>query len=307
MAEKRPDLAALEVNDPFSYIGYNVFPAYRQPQKVESQYYILPTTDSSAQTGRTLGQAPTTATVATATQTATTAEVIDRILIPDDEIPRWGGTLDAAYKLAAIIAKRNVMRAIEDAQAAQALHASITGVDILGTGILYALDTAIDTIHQVPGRVCGACGWTTFRRLIRYSEITNLYLRNFTGGPNSTTDAVRLINADGLAQALGLAKLYVGDSDHWTAGKLLVFKEVNEAMPPWADIQIGRTYTYWPSEESPIEIEVFKDEQLKSYTLDCRAWYVVKRIATREGCCVIGGIDEGNADTTTTTTTTTTT
>ena len=265
MAEKRPDLAALEVNDPFSYVGYNIFPEFRVPQKAGTIYFTTPVTDAAAQTGRTLGAAPTTATMASGNDTYSCAEVIDRILIPDDEVPLWGGTVDGAVKLAAIAAKRNVMRAIEAAQVAQAFDASITSMDILGTGILYAMDYAVDAVHQVPGKLCGACGWDTFRRLIRYAEITDTFLRMVTGGPLTQSGDVRLINADGMAQALGLQKLFVGDLDHFTAGKLVVFKQVDGAMPPFMESQIGRTVTYWP-EAGPIEVEYFFDDNLKSHT-----------------------------------------
>ena len=308
MAEKRADLAALEVNDPFSYVGDKVFPTMKQEQKVDTVYHITPTADSSAQESRTLGTAPNSATMAPSSGTATCTEIIDRVIIPDDEIPRYGGSVDMALKLNAIVAKRNVMRILEARQVTEAESASIAGMDILGNGIRYAMDFAVDAVHTVPGRLCGVCGWNTFRRLTRYTEISNTLLRSILSGGETAAADVRQVSVPIVASILGLQELYVGDSDHWTDGQMTIFKQADPVMFPWMESQIGRTVTYWPEAvENPIEIETFYSNNLKSWTVDCRCWNVVKRFASRAGMFIIKGIDEGNTNTTTTTTTTTTT
>jgi len=302
MRTARPDLAAVEVQQVTPYLAPRLLPALNRHQKVGNQYIVTVDADVAAQTGRTLGAAPTATTLASASDTFSCAEAIKRVLIPDDEVALMGD-LNRAQQKAARIGKRSILRAKEDAAEALITAGAGATVDILGS-IRQALDVGIDAVQRVPGRLTLSCGWTTFRRLGRYTEVTDqlantgvaiLNSMQLTKSPDS---GVRNVAAGILAEVLGLEEILVGDDDHWQAGTAWLCKLPDPGTEPDEVPQIGRTIQYLPDGEQEFLAESYFDDNLISEAVDTRVWYD-QEIYNGSGIYVLTGIDEGNTITTT--------
>lgn len=293
----RPDLAMVDIQQLTGLIGNRILPVLNRPIKIGNQYYVTVDNDVAAQTGRTLGAAPTTTTLASASSTFSCAEIINRIKVPDDEINLMGGLANAQMK-AARIGKRSILRAREDA-IVTALATTTQTRDILGS-LREAIDIAVDAIQRVPGRLVLACGWTTFRRISRYSEITDTLLR--TGIVAQSALAVRNVDGPTVASVLGVDEILIGDDDHWTAGTAYLLRAPDASMEPDETPQIGRTIQYLPEGGNEFETAAFFDQNLISEVVDTRSWYICK-MYNLSGIYQLTGIDEANAVTTTTTTT----
>lgn len=299
----RPDLAAVDINSdttqPTPYLAPMIFPPLNKGQKIGNQYYQSVDSDVSAQTGRTLGAAPTATTLASVSDTYSCAEAIKRVRIPDDEIFSMGG-LQGAQEKAARIGKRSILRAKEDALVTLLAANAGATADILDS-LLQRIDVGIDAIQRVSGKLVLACGWTTFRRMCRYSEVTNTLLR--TGVMGGDPRDVRNVSPATLATILGVQEVWVGDDDHWTAGDAYLLKAPDGSTDPDEVPQIGRTLQFLPDGQQEFLMEAYFDDNLISEVVDCRVWYD-QEVYNGSGIYRLQGIDEGNAVTTTTTTTT---
>lgn len=296
----RPDLAQVDVHQVTPYIASRILPPLYVGQKVGNLYYMAVQADSAAQTGRTLGAAPTAVTLAATSDTFSCAERIKRVQVPDSEIRLHGGNLQRAQESAARVGKRSICRSLEDA--VEALLQAQSGEDILDS-LLESIDTGIDAIQRVPGTLAFICGWTTFRRITRFSEITNTLLR--TGVPTAAmAQSVRNIDAPTLASILGVQEVLVGDDDHWAAGEAYLVKLPDPSVDPVEVPQIGRVITYVPEEMGggPFEMASYYDDQLITEVVDTRCWDDPE-IYNATGIYKLYGIDEGNAVTTSTTST----
>jgi hypothetical protein len=295
---QRPDLAAVEVfsdtTTPNPYLSAMIFPPLSKAGKAGTLYYVGVDADVAAQTGRTLGAAPTTTTLANTSTTFATAEAIKRVNIPDDELALMGG-LQRGQEKAARIGKRSIMRAKEDALVALLNSGAGATADILAS-LRQAIDVGLDAIQRVSGESVLACGWTTYRRMTRYTEITNALLR--TGIAGQDPRDVRNVDPVTLATVLGVSEIMVGDDDHWTAGTAYLLKRPNANVEPDEVPQIGRCVQYLPDGEQPFLMESYFDETRIAETVDCRSWYINK-VLNGSGIYELTGIDEGNAVVTT--------
>ena len=299
MRTVRPDLAAVDpissTTNPTPYLCDLIFPVLNRAGKAGTLYYQSVDSDVSAQTGRTLGAAPTATTLANVSTTFSAAEAIKRVLVPDDEINLMGG-LQRAQEKAARIGKRSIMRAKENALVSILSAGAGASADIL-TSVAQRVDIAIDAIQRVEGEAVLVLGWSTFRRLCRYSEITNTLLR--TGITAQDPRDVRNVSAGALASVLGLSRVMIGHDAHWTAGTAYVLKMPTAAAEPDEMPQIGRTVQYLPDGDQPFLCESYFDDNLISEAVDTRVWYIQK-LLNASGVYKLTGIDEGNAVVTTT-------
>ena len=295
---QRPDLAAVEVfsdtTTPNPYLSNLIFPPLSKAQKTGDQYFVTVDADVAAQTGRTLGVAPTTTTLGSQEVPFTTAEAIKRVNIPDDELNLMGG-LQAGQEKAARIGKRSIMRAKENALVTLLTSGAGATVDILDS-VLQAIDVGLDAVQRVSGSSTLVLGWTTYRRLTRYSEVTSALLRTGIQGQNARD--VRNVSIATLADVLGFDEILVGDDDHWTAGTAWILKRPNANMEPDEVPQIGRMIQYLPDGDQPFLMESYFDETRIAETVDCRSWYI-NQIYNASGIYALTGIDEGNVITTT--------
>ena len=295
---QRPDLAAVEVfsdtTTPDPYLSPMIFPPLSKAGKAGTLYYVGVDADVAAQTGRTLGAAPTTTTLANTSTTFATAEAIKRVNIPDDELMLMGG-LQRGQEKAARIGKRSIMRAKEDALVALLTSGAGATVDI-ASSLQQAIDVGLDAVQRVSGDAVLALGWTTYRRITRYTEVTNALLR--TGAFGETARDVRNVSPATLATVLGFSDILIGDDDHWTAGSAWILKRPNANVEPDEVPQIGRMVQYLPDGDQPFLMESYFDETRIAETVDCRSWYINK-VLNGSGIYGLTGIDEGNAIVTT--------
>lgn len=303
MAEPRPDLAMVEVQQVGRYYADMIFPPVNRFGKVGNIYFQQVDADVAAQTGRAGGAAPTKTTLASVNDTFSCTEKIKRADVPDDEERLIGGMLNAEMK-AARIGKRSIMRNKEDAAVAALLAAAQGGGndrDILDS-FQKTLDVAIVDVERVSGKLIWVCGFTTFRRLTRYPEITNTLLR--IGVPQeAVASSVRNIDAPTLASIIGVEEVWVGNDDHWTAGEGYVIKAPEPGVEPDELAQMGRQVQFLPDGQQPFLMESFFNDIDKTDVVDTRVWNDFKTF-NAEAVTRLKGIDELNAITTTTTTTT---
>jgi len=93
--DARPDLATIEVNPPEGYIGTRMMPVTPVAEKAGSVAYATVTADSTAQTSRAAGVAPTPTQISNTATTWSCAEMIDRAAITPDEVNQIGGIENA--------------------------------------------------------------------------------------------------------------------------------------------------------------------------------------------------------------------
>lgn len=306
MATRRPDLENMEVNPLFNYVGARLMPVMKVPQKVGDFYYQSVDADVSAQTNRSAGSAPTTATLSSSSKAFTCAEAIYRIQVDTADSDLVAGSKEDSLAKCARVGMRSIQRAQEAAivTAVTALTTEAYGnrYDILDS-FRETMDTGIDFVHRVPGKLALVLGWTTYRRLTRYSEVTNALLRTGVITEREVGQMYQ-VAPPALASVIGVDEVIVGDDDHWTAGIAFLAKLPDPSMDPVEVPQIGRTSVYWPSDAtSMFKVEAFDDDQLRTFAVDVSTWYVCSGL-DYNGIFQLRGIDEGNANTTTTSTTT---
>ena len=295
---KRPDLAAVEVfsdtTDPSPYLSHMILPTFPVAKKIGNMYFVTVDADVAAQTGRTLGDAPTRTLLASQSDVFNCTEDIKRVGIPDDEIELMGGLLKAEEK-AARVGKRSIMRSKEDKVVTLITAGAGATADILGS-LRGAVDVGMKAVERVSGALVLVCSFTAFRRMTRYQEITNTLLR--TGIMGQDPRDVRNVNPGTLASVLGVPMVLVGSDDHWAADEAFLLKLPSATVDPDEMPQIGRTVQYLPSEDNPFLMESFFDDVDIVDTVDTRSWYD-QELYNASGIYRLTGIDEGNAITTT--------
>ncbi len=297
MATRRQDLEALEVNPGFRYIGEKIVPPLPTDQKTGKFYSQDMPADVAAQTGRTLGAAPTEAVQTASPVTYTVAERINRESTPESEIALFGGLMKSEVRMTKI-SKRSIMRSREGSVVTSTINnGSIATANILDS-LRQAVDVAVDDIHRFQGRLMGACSWTAYRRMTRFSEVTDVLLR--TSVTLQSAEDIRHVAVGTLATVLGLEEILVGDDDHWPADRLLVFMQPEADVDPAEEGQFARFVQYAPDDMSPVLMESYFEDDDISYKVQARVWDELK-VLNVTAAKVLTGIDEGNVVTTTTT------
>lgn len=300
MATRRPDLEALEVNPGFSYIGEKVLPVFPQAQKNGIFYSQDQPADVAAQTGRTLGVAPTEATEEAVPVEFLVAERIKRSKTPESEIKLFGG-LDKSEIRMTKITKRSIMRSRENAVVAATVNGALPIANIADS-LRAAVDVAIDDVHRFQGKLMIALGWTAYRRISRFQEIQDVLLRTSVF-PMTAAD-IRNVTVGTMADILGVAEIIVGDDAHWPKDRLLVYKQPMQDVEPAEEAQLGRFLQYFPEDESPVQVDSYFWDDDITFKVQARVWDVIKVLNT-PAAKILDGIDEGNVVVTSTTTTTT--
>jgi hypothetical protein len=305
MATRRPDLEAIPYKNP-GFIGGTLLPFLPKQVKAGTQYFSDILSDVSAQTDRTLSEAPTAYSIASASTTFNLAgdEKIHRAKIDSSEIEQLGG-LDAAQQKAARKGKRAVMKAIEDAVVAATFGGSgFSSRDILSS-FINAINLAKEQVQDyADGRVCLFGARRIIDRLKRYSEITGKMI--YTGMVNSAESKdVRNISDDILAGAVGVDVVLAGPSTEWLGaasaydGWLGVAILPDGNVDPDESIQLGRIPILDLGAGNTMLIESFYSDDLKSEVVDTSMWSEILML-NKEACYILKGIDESNTITTTT-------
>lgn len=302
MAQRRPDLELIEVNPGFNYLAERIFPILNKTQKTGKFYSQDMPADQAAQTGRTLGNAPTTGSSHIAVPvTYTNGERIRREKTPKSEIELFGGLNSAEVRMTKV-GKRAILRSRETAIVTNTVHnTDITQTDILGS-LLAATDVAIDAVHRFQGRLVAVGSWTAFRRMTRFTEVTNTLLRN---NPQMESAAeVRNVKPLQLADILGVEEFFVGDDAQWPADRFMIYKEPVGDVDPQEEAQLGRITQYDPDDGSNLVVESYFEDDDISYKVQAITWDEFHVLNTDAAYTLIG-LDEGQAITTSTTSTTT--
>jgi len=304
MADRRPDLEALPYKRP-PFIWRSLFPGLKRLVKAGRLYFRDIVSDGSAQTDRTLGEAPTAARIDSANTTWALAEKIIRRKIDGSEIEQLGG-LAAAQQVMARVCKRAVGGTIESLAIAATFGDTdnITNADI-GSSFLAALDTGKEAIEDyADGRIALFGSRKVVNRLKRYNEVVERM--KFTGVLVRDIRDVRNISDEQLAAAIGVDTVLAGPSStsYWFGaesaydGYLGLAVLPDPDVTPLEEVQLGRVlYMPIPAEGDPdnaFQVETYYSDDLKSEVLDCTAWVALEAL-NKECCYIFTGVDEENA------------
>lgn len=273
----RPDLAAIEVNAPESYIGYRLYPAVGVMQKQGRVYYQTLTADSAAQTNRNAGEAPSRTLVTPSSATWTATEYIKRYGVTRSETKEYGG-IEVADRVGGMASKRSVMRATEDAHATQALTGTATDIS---DGVVDGLVDAAQDVKRYGGRLAFVLSHAVYRHLIGLTEIKEKL--GWTFEPMQAADILSInqnVFINMLKGVFAFDEVLIGDDDHWDdSGKAVVCKLPDPAIfSHKLDPVLGKTMTFYPDGSQPYEVESFYDDDDKTNNYDCSAWLNIKEL-----------------------------
>lgn len=279
--DERPDLATIEVNPPEGYIGTKLMPVAPVSEKAGSVAYATVTADSTAQTGRVAGAAPTVTQISNSATTWAAVEVIDRAAITPDEVKQIG-SVEKADQIGARWAMRQVL----------ALREGLIADVILGTAddtfdaakLRTDVQTAKQTIRLYPGRTVLAASTYVLNAMVQNIAATavigDAFARIVTG-VNSAEAAMGLSFEAwkrGLAMFLGVDDVLAGDDAVWNAGtragKFSLVKVDNTGDPlshKYIPV-LGKTFTFIPDGGNGWEVQSVGDRTLLNNFYDAKLW-----------------------------------
>ena len=277
-------------------------------EKTGTLYYKTLTADSASQTDRTTGTAPARTLLTDSSTTFTAAEAIKRYGIVRDEVKQMGG-IENADKLGGIASKRSVQRIVEDAIANLILETTTIEILDIESSLIGAVQTALETIRRYPGLTVFGTSKLVFNRLMKYTEIKNLY--SLSSLAIAGADAKEVLSAKPealrvlLTGILGVDEILIGDDDQWATGarderafvmKLPGTEEFSHKLDP----VYGKNMMYLPDGSQPYYLESFYDPDVKINNYDATIWYNLKELNTG-ACVVLEGLDASNTVVTSTT------
>lgn len=283
---ERPELAAIEVNLPEGYIASRIAPTNPVVDKSGTAFYATVTSDTSAQTGRAAGAAPTGTQIADSSTTFTCVENVMRGMITPDEAKQMGGIANAD-RVGSSWAKRQVQNAIETevagailGQAGDATYAAATFISQVQAGL--------DAIRQYPGRRAIVGGTTALKKII-LSTATQSWgsmMTNTVTGTSPEVAAGGLPFArwlENLAMLLGVDEVIAGDAAIWDTGTPGASTTANKiGIVPLADGDPlshkwqpvwGKTFLFLPDGVQPYVIQAVADRVNVNNLYDCYAWF----------------------------------
>jgi len=277
----RADLAALDVNLPEGYIGTAMYPVVPVTEKAGSVAYATVKADSTAQTGRVAGAAPTATQIANSATTWSAAEIIDRAAITPDEVKQMGG-IDKADAVGAKWAMRQVLKARELLIAAKILGTADDSFD--PAKLRTDMQTARQALRLYPGRTVLAASTYVLNAMVQNiaatATIGDAFARIVTG-VNAAEAAMGLSFEAwkrGLAMFLGVDDVLAGDDAVWNsstyAGKFAIVKvdNTNDPLSHKYMPVIGKTFTFLPDGGSGWEVQSVGDRTLINNFYDAKQW-----------------------------------
>jgi len=285
--DARPDLATIEVNQPEGYIGTKLMPVAPVSEKAGSVAYATVTADTTAQTGRVAGAAPSTTQISNSATTWAATEVIDRAGITPDEVKQMGG-----IEKADIIGARWAMRQV------LALREGLIADVILGTAddtfdaakLRTDVQTAKQTLRLYPGRTVLAASTYVLNAMVQNiagtAVIGDAFARIVTG-VNAAEAAMGLSFEAwkrGLAMFLGVDDVLAGDDAVWNAGaragkfSLVKVDATNDPLSHKYIPVLGKTFTFIPDGGNGWEVQSVGDRTLINNFYDAKLWLNVKTL-----------------------------
>jgi hypothetical protein len=277
----RADLAALEVNLPEGYIGTKIYPVVPVMEKAGSLAYATIKADSTAQTGRVAGAAPTVTQIANSATTWAAVEVIDRAGITPDEVKQMGG-IEKADKIGAGWAMRQVMALREGLIAAKVLGTADDSFD--AAKIRTDMQVARQALRLYPGKTSLVASSYVLNAMVQNiaaeTDIGAAFARIVTG-VNAAEAAMGLSFEAwkrGLAMFLGVDEVLSGDDGIWNAGtyagKFAIVKTdvTNDPLSHKYIPVIGKTFTFLPDGTNGWEVQSVGDRTLINNFYDAKQW-----------------------------------
>ncbi len=281
---RRPDLEGIPVNAPTEYIGNLIYPAKNVMEKTGTLRYVTVTADGAAQTGRSLGTAPTRTLLANSATTFSVAEKIKRYGIDKSEVKNYGG-IEMADKQGGMAAKRSVMRAMEDAVAAKLFSAArYNAAADIHAAIIEGITDAAVSVKRYSGRTAFVCSVSVYQWLVKQTELTGKMGWSFANGDiNSILSLNKNVFKAMLQGIFAFDEVLIGDDDHWALSgkqdaaaivKLPDPAEFSEKLDP----VLGKNVLYLPDGIQPFEIESHYDESDKVNNYDATAWHEINEL-----------------------------
>lgn len=283
--DQRPDLATIEVNPPEGYIGTRLMPVTPVSEKAGSVAYATVKADSTAQTGRVAGAAPSVTQISNSATTWAAVEVIDRAGVTPDEVKQMGG-IEKADQIGARWAMRQVL----------ALREGLIADVILGTAdgtfdaakLRTDVQKARQTLRLYPGRTVLAASTYVLNAMVQNIAATavigDAFARIVTG-VNAAEAAMGLSFEAwkrGLAMFLGVDDVLAGDDAVWNAGtcagkfSLVKVDNTNDPLSHKYIPVLGKTITFLPQNTKGWELSGVADRTLINNFYDAKMWIDVE-------------------------------
>lgn len=278
---RREDLEQIPTNPEIGYVGGKIFPVVPVSEKTGKFMYRTVTADASAQTGRSLGTAPTATLLADTSGTFTCAEAVKRYSVDKSEVKNCGG-IESADKLGATASKRSVERAIESAQIEQLMTGSATDIS---SAIIAGLETGVQSVKRYHGDLAFVGSESVYRWVISQTEITGKLSYTYSVSNLDAADTLS-VKADLFLKMLqtiyNFKQVLIFDDDFEVSGAkdmgAVVKLPSQDAFSHKMDAELGKTFLYMPDGEQPFEIESYYDENLKTNVYDAISWFDVNEV-----------------------------
>lgn len=280
-SDARPDLANIEVNPPEGYIGTKLMPVSPVTEKAGSITFQTVTADSTAQTGRVAGAAPTVTQIANSTTTWSATEIIDRAGVTPDEAKQMGG-IEKADQIGARWAMRQVLALREGRIADVILGTADATFD--AAKLRTQVQTGRQELRLYPGRTVLAASSFVLNAMVQNiaatSHIGDAFARIVTG--TNAAEAAMGLSFEawkrGLAMFLGIDEVMAGDDLVWNAGaragkfSLVKVDASGEPMSHKFMPVLGKTFTFIPDGGNGWEVQSVADRTLINNFYDAKLW-----------------------------------
>lgn len=275
----------IEINAPEGYIGTKIMPVVSVMEKAGSMAYATVTADTTAQTGRVAGAAPTATQISNSAKSWACTEVIDRAAITPDEVKQIG-SIEAADKIGFRWAMRQVL----------ALREGLIADVVLGTAdntfdaakLRTDSQDALQALRLYPGKSCMVGSTHTLKAMVQNiagdSNIGPAFARIVTG--TNASEAVLGLSfkawASGLALFLGVDEVLAGDDAVWNAGAragkfaLVKVDDTNDPLSHKYNPILGKTITFIPDGTQGWELSGVADRTLINNFYDAKMWIDVE-------------------------------
>jgi len=276
----------IEINAPEGYIGTKMMPVVPVTEKAGSMAYATVTAETTAQTSRAAGTAPTATQISNSAHAWACAEIIERAAITPDEVKQMGG-IDKADKIGFRWAMRSVLKAREALIAAVVCGTADASFD--PAKLRTQTQTALQALRLYPGKSVLAAGTYTLKAMVQAiagdSDAGPAFARIVTG--TNAAEAVLGLSIkawlQGLALFIGVDEVLAGDDDVWsvaggTAEKFSIVKvdTTNDPLSHKYLPILGKCITFLPDGSLGWELQGVADRTLINNFYDAKMWIDVE-------------------------------
>jgi hypothetical protein len=283
----RPDLAAIEFNQPEGYIGHKIIPTVPVADKSGTIYYATVKADAAAQTSRAAGVAPNATQIANSNTTFTAVEVIERGAITPDEAKQMGG-IEKADMVGAKFAKRNVLNYLEADIASNILASgSAAAASFDPAKVLTQVQDALQGIRRYEGKTTLVSSTKTLKAMVQAllgDSVQGKVLSRIVAGTSPVVASEGLhfaawVNA--VAMYFGIDQVLAGDDSIWNAsaveGRFAIGKfdaGDDELSHKWRPVY-AKNFMFMPNSGNPWQMQSIGDPITHNNFYDASVWYDV--------------------------------